>query len=546
MKLLGSRVYVEGVYEMDFISGAIREQITLLPDSIDHYVDDNNSVRVIEAYVNSLDLSALGFSKPEPHGTGRPMYDPKDLLKLYIYGYMNRVRSSRRLEVETKRNLEVIWLLRKLSPDHKTIARFRHDNSAALKNVFRSFVKLCTRLGLYGKELATVDGSKFRAVNSKDRNFTGKKLQERISRIDARIEAYLHELDDGDQLEEGVPHGKTSGEIAQFVKELSERKERDHSDTASREEEDGQSVEGIPGETPSEKIVQTIKALSERRERYQTYAEEMAQTGESQKSLTDPDSRLMPSNGKMDVCYNVQTVVDGKNKMIAEFEVTNNASDVNQLTPMSEKTKETLETEGFTVIADAGYDSVQDIVTTMNQSVDVHVAKTDFDICVPSDGHTAPEPCSHKAGRCVYYPDRNLVICPMGKVLYPGYYRESKGYGLFYNRRACTRCSCKCTKESRGYRHRVPMPERDFSKEYDESGLSVRQIRITPDKELIRQRKSIAEHPFGTIKRSMDAGYCLTKGLQHVCGEFSLAFLAYNLKRAINILGAKELIESMA
>ena len=176
---------------MDFISGDNRNQITLMPDSVDDYVDDNNSVRVIEAYIDSLNLAALGFAKAQPHDTGRPMYDPKDLLKLYVYGYMNKVRSSRRLETETKRNLEVIWMLRRLSPDHKTIARFRHDNTAALKNVFRDFVKLCMKLNLYGKELVAIDGSKFKAVSSKDRNFTDKKLQDRIAQIEAKIEGYL-------------------------------------------------------------------------------------------------------------------------------------------------------------------------------------------------------------------------------------------------------------------------------------------------------------------------------------------------------------------
>ena len=230
----------------------------------------------------------------EPCDTGRPPYDPRDLLKLYVYGYMNRVRSSRRLETESKRNLEVIWLLRRLSPDHKTIARFRHDNPRALKNVFRDFVRLCAREDLYGRELIAIDGSKFKAVNSKDRNFTREKLAERIRRIDERIEGYLRELDSGDSKESACGGGKSAQEI-----------------------------KGI------------ISGLTERKQRYQGYKEELERTGETQKSLTDPDSRLMLSNGKMDVCYNVQTAVDAKNKMIAEFEATNNANDSNQITPMA-------------------------------------------------------------------------------------------------------------------------------------------------------------------------------------------------------------------
>jgi len=489
---------------MEFISGADRNQVVFLPDSVDDYVDENNPVRVIEAYVNSLNLSDLGFTKPEPNDTGRPMYNPKDLLKLYVYGYMNRIRSSRRLETESRRNLEVIWLLGKLSPDHKTIARFRHDNASALKNVFRDFVKLCVRLGLYGKELVAIDGSKFKAVNSKDRNFTDKKLQERMARIDARIEEYLHELDSRDSQESTVV-----------------------------------------GEKSSEEIISIIRELVERKERYQSYADELAQTGESQKSLTDPDSRLMMSNGKMDVCYNVQTAVDAKNKLIVEFEVTNNATDNNQITPMAERAKEILDVSTIAALVDNGYDSVQDIVAGMGQGFDVHVAGTDFDICVPVDEADATEATSHKDGRCVYFAGRNITLCPMGSVLYPGFYKTAKGHGVFYNYKACKHCVCKCTKEVRGRRYQVPMAESDFSKVYDDKNLFVKQIRIAPDKELIRRRKSIVEHPFGTVKRNMDAGYCLTKGNKNVSGEFSLAFLAYNLKRVINIIGAKKLVECM-
>lgn len=210
---------------MEFISGESRNQITLLPDSIDDYVDDNSPVRVIDAYINSVDLAALGFSHSQPNDTGRPMYDPKDLSKLYLYGYMNRTRSSRRLETETKRNLEVMWLLKKLSPDHKTIARFRHDNAVALKNLFRDFVKLCMKLGLYGKELIAIDGSKFKAVNSKERNFNDKKLRERIERIDTKIGEYLRLLEENDAQEDTVPGGKSAEEIDQIINALAQRKD---------------------------------------------------------------------------------------------------------------------------------------------------------------------------------------------------------------------------------------------------------------------------------------------------------------------------------
>ena len=383
---------------MDFISGADRQQMILLPDCVDDYIGEENAVRVIDAYVNSLDLQTLGFSRPKPRDTGRPIYNPKDLLKLYVYGYMNRVRSSRRLEAETQRNLEVIWMLGKLSPDHKTIATFRRDNTAALKNVFRDFVRLCVKLGLYGREMIAIDGSKFKAVNAQDRNFCEKKLQYRLARIETRIEEYLHELEDSD-----------SEDVV------------------------------VEGEKSSEEIAGIIVALEQRKERYQGYIQELAQTGESQKSLTDPDSRRMLSNGKMDICYNVQTAVDSAHKLVAEFEVTNDAFDVNKITPMVKRTKEILQAQQFSAVMDAGYDSVQDIVASMSQGIDVHVAGVDFDICVPAEEPSDAEITAHKDGRCVYFADRNLTLCPMGKVLQPRFYKRNRygGFGVFFNYGVC-------------------------------------------------------------------------------------------------------------
>jgi len=490
---------------MDFINGEPREQTVLLPDSIEEYIEAGSAARVIDAYINSLELSGLGFAKYEPNETGRPMYDPKDILKLYVYGYMNRIRSSRRLEDETKRNLEVIWLIRKLSPDHKTIARFRHDNPKALKNVFRDFVKLCVRLGLYGKELIAVDGSKFKAVNSKRRSFTEKQIQKKIESLTEKIEGYLKELDMNDKDESTAGGGKTAGEINQIINNLKGHKER-----------------------------------------YQGYADELKQTGEKQKSLTDPESRLMYGNGKTDVCYNVQTAVDAKNKLIAEFEVTNQGNDYNFITPVAESVMGLFETETIAAVADSGYASIQDITAAMNGGVEAHVAGTDFDICLPAKEGEETEVSGHHNGRCVYIPERNIVLCPMGNVLYPSAYDNANG-GIFSNTQACKRCACKCTKKANGiYRHHVHMAQEKFSKEYNEQNLAAKQVRVKPDKEIIRQRQSIVEHPFGTVKRAMDAGYCLTKGIKNVAGEFSLTFLAYNLKRAINLIGGAKLIESMA
>jgi len=489
---------------MEFIHGEDRAQTILFPDTIDDFIDENSAVRVIDAFINSLDLAELGFKRATPNDTGRPSYDPKDMLKLFVYGCLNRIRSSRRLEAESKRNLEVLWLLHKLSPDHKTIAEFRKHNPKALKNVFRSFVQLCMKLGLYGKELAAIDGSKFKAVNAKDRNFTKDKLKDRLARLDVKIDEYLAELENSDREEDLADTKKSAVEINQIIKDLQERKNN-----------------------------------------YESYAAELAETGETQKSLTDPESRLMPANGKMDVCYNVQTAVDAKHKLIIEFDVTNKANDMNQLTPMAEKVQDILETETIAITADAGYASVSDIAAAVQMGVEPHVAGIDCQICIPVEADEQTEVASHTNGRCVYIKERNIAICPMGKPLYPAFYKKAKGEAVFSTNEACNTCACRCTKEERAFRYQFVMAESDFTKEYNDKGLAVKQVHIKPNKAIYAQRKSLSEHPFGTVKRAMDGSYCLTKGIQKTTGEFALMFLAYNLKRVINILGSKKLIEKI-
>jgi hypothetical protein len=301
----------------------------------------------------------------------------------------------------------------------------------------------------------------------------------------------------------------------------------------------------VEKEKTREEIKQIVKDLRERKGKYQEYEKELEETGERQKSLTDSESRLMLANGKMDVCYNVQTAVDSKHKLIAEFEVTNEANDMNQLTPMAEKVKKILEVETIAVAADAGYASVSDIAAAVQIGVAPHVAGTDCDICVPAEEGEETEIVSHANGRCVYVKERNISICPMGKVLYPRFYNNEKSEAVFHNSDACKTCTCRCTTERRGFRHRFVMDESEFKTEYDDTELHVKQMHIKPEKEIYAQRKCLSEHPFGTVKRNMDGGYCLTRGKDKVTAEFALIFLAYNLKRVINILGAKNLIEKM-
>ena len=498
---------------MDFIQGQSRYQRVLFPDSMEDYITEDNPVRVIDAFVDMLDLKELGL-KSTPEVTGRPPYNPRDMLKLYVYGYFNKVRSSRRLEMESKRNLELIWLLSKLSPDHKTIAVFRSKNPKALKKVFRDFVKLCQRLDLYGCELVAIDGSKFSAVNSLDNNYNQKKLEGRIKMIDEKIERYLDELGKNDEMEkEVISHSK-------------------------------------------EEIEAMISGLKARRDSYESMGMELAETNRTQISTVDADARRMKqAGGSSDMSYNVQTAVDSKHCLVAEFDVTNLCNDVELLSSMAKSAKETLEADGLSVTADEGYFSATEIAECMASGITAHISSKHDSItmCVPvneaveSGGGGATNEAKEfgNTGKNVYIKERNIALCPMGEKMYPASYRKSKGAGIYKNRAACKGCPRNgvCTEYEKEMQ--VKMRPEEFTKEYNDKDLKIRQIVYKADKEITKLRKSIAEHPFGTIKRSMDHAYCLLKGKAKVRGEFALAFLAYNLKRVINILGTEKLLQEM-
>jgi transposase len=395
---------------MEYIAGEHRAQSILFPNLLDNYVSQENSIRVIGAYVDGLNLKNLEFTLSEAQ-TGRPPYNPADLLKLYIYGYLNKIRSSRKLEQETQRNLELMWLLKKLQPDHKTIANFQHNNPKQLKNTFKDFVKLCIKLDLYSKELIAIDGSKFKAVNSKNNNITKNKLAKRITQLDTKIDEINKEMDACD------------------------KKEADAEEKAEKNKKTTQETRTI--------LNQHLAELHRQKTVYQDYAKELEQTGETQKSLIDPDSRLMKqANGNSDVCYNIQTAVDSKNKLIVDFEVTNAVNDFNQLSGMAKKALETLETNRLSAVADAGFDSATDIANCLMHGVEVHIAGVEeFDVCVPcSEEETQTgEILSQVKGRCVYLEERNLVLCPMGKVLYPGCYSNITVVNVFCSSDATSR-----------------------------------------------------------------------------------------------------------
>lgn len=491
---------------MQYIDGESRFQKILLPDVIDDYICSDNPARVIDVFVDNLDLISLNFIISN-NTTGRPAYNPKDLLKLYIYGYFNRIRSSRKLEIETQRNIEVMWLLKRLSPDHKTISRFRKDNPIGLKNVFRKFVQVCNELDLYGKELIVIDGSKFKAVNALENNFGLKKLEDRLTRIDEHIEKYIKELDAQDENE---------SDAKQYTKE---------------------------------EIENAIKNLNDKKEAYKSLQSQLKATGETQISTTDPDAKRMNHrNGLSEVCYNIQTSVDEKNKLIVEYEVTNRCNDKNLLFPMLEKSQEILNSTKMSVLADNGYFVATDIAKCIMNDGIPHVS-SDYDsvtFCIEVEQDQATVPIEFEnQGKNVFIEERNIGLCPMGVVLYPRSYMKSRKSAIYANSKACNTCSHRAICKKYHKTIEVVMPEERFSKVYNDKDLYVKQIHYTADKKLLKKRKTIVEHPFGTIKRHFDASYCLLKGKESVRGEFALTFLVYNLKRVINILGTQRLIHEL-
>src|SRR6201998_2026776 len=354
---------------MSHISGFDRSQLLLLPEAVDDYVGAANPVRLIDAFVAGLDLAALGFMRATPAATGRPGYTPGDLLKLYIYGYLNRVRSSRRLEAEAHRNIEVICLLRHLKPDFKTIADFRRDNRNAFRKVFREFVLLCRRLDLFGRELLAVDGTRIKAVNNKDRNFTTGSLQKFIAAADKKLEDYLKRLDAGDAEEQSSAGSR--------VKNLAEK----------------------------------IEGLKKKRGEYAAYLSALEKSGESQISLTDPDSRAMAAHTKVGVGYNAQIAVDAKHKMIVEQAVSNDVLDMGLLQQTAEPARQILDVEKIDVVADKGYFRTEDIAACEKAGLAPHVPKPQRGPAVAS-GFFRKDEFRYDAAQDAY-------ICPGGHELKP-------------------------------------------------------------------------------------------------------------------------------
>ncbi len=475
---------------MAYIAGPDRTQTVLLPDVLDDYVGGDNPVRFLDAFVGQLDLSALGFERAVPAETGRPGYDPGDLLRLYLYGYLHRIRSSRRLEQETHRNVELMWLLRQLTPDFKTIADFRRDHPEALKGVGREFILLCRRLDLFGGELLAIDGSKFRAVNARDKSYTPARLATLQRDIDRTIARYLRELERQDAAEAG-----TEGPSAEALREK-------------------------------------ITTLQQRRAGYERLQQELAASGETARSLTDADSRPMMSGGRIEVCYNAQTAVDAKHKLIVADDVTNAAGDRDQLSPMATAAQELLGGATPVVVADQGYYHGAEIKTCVEAGLTP---------LVPRPLTSANEALGlYTKDDFVYHRAQDTYRCPAGETLtYRSTTVELGRTIKNYRTSACGRCALKprCTRNQDG---------RKLTRSVDEQLLEDMEARLRRKPELFRHRKELSEHPFGTMKRAMDQGYFLLKGLRKVRGEFSLTVLAYNLKRVLNLFSVPQLLAALA
>lgn len=474
-----------------FIEGCDRRQPTLLPDCLDDYVAEDNPVRVVDVFVDDLDLGALGFEGVMPAPTGRPAYHPATLLKLYVYGYLHKVQSSRRLEREAGRNVELMWLTGRLAPDHKTIADFRKDNGPAIQAACAQFVVLCRQIGLFGSALVAIDGSKFKAVNSRDKNFTANKLKKRLEQVAEHIAGYLRDLDTADR-QEGEAAEARSGRLKEKVERLREQM----------------------------KMLQAMEARVEA-------------APDGQVSLTDPDARSMATSGRGSgiVGYNVQSAVEAEHHLIVAHDVVMTGSDREQLAAMAAKAKDAMGVAKLDALADRGYFSGEEIRSCDALSVTPYLPKP-LTSGAKADGRFGKQDF-------VYLPERDVYRCPSGALLPRHMTTVERDMTLhrYWDRASCQTCALKaqCT----------PSIERRVTRWEHEALIDALQRRMDLTPGAMPMRRRLVEHPFGTIKAWMGSTHFLTRRLPNVKTEIGLHVLAYNLKRVIAILGVGPLIEAI-
>lgn len=564
---------------MGYIEKTKRNEALLFPEYLDDYVESDCPVRLFDAFVDSLDLEQLGFDKATPETMGRPSYDPRDLLKVLLYGYFYGVRSSRRLARECKCNVELMWLTGKLTPDFRTLSDFRKDNIKCMEPVFKEFNRYCLKLKILSKSFISIDGSKFKAVNAKDRNFTLNKLDDRLAWLDANIKHYLSALEDADN-------------------EDSDRK-------MSKEE-----------------IEAKLKTLQERKERYEGYLREMESTGQKQKSLTDPDAKLMKCNEGFCVGYNTQTAVEDGSHMVVGFKVTDSPTDHGQITELASEVKTDIGVDVIETVADKGYQSPEDMTNALENGIVPNVIQrdgetevtVDFDynpavptelnlsskspedikkclqsgnipdvydgilsdpeiVTVKSTEYTIADDAvlrmthdqmveAARKGYLIRDPHRNLVICPEGAILRQKSIKRN-GDIRYCNKLACKHCKNKCTKsafrEADFSKDKLVMKVKGYNNDNNDNDKPDTRIKVTKkvvttqkvrfrfklDEKKMNERKCLSEHPFGTVKRAVGMSYLLLKGKTKVVGETALMLLSYNLRRAISIKGVENMVKAL-
>lgn len=476
--------------------GIDRREPMPFPPLLDDYISADNPVRAIDSYVESLELASFGFcNAPAPvpevgYQAGQPAYPPPALLKLYLYGYLNRVRSSRRLEKETHRNVEVMWLLQGLRPSYKTIADFRKDNAQALRRVNRDFVVLCKELDLFGKELVGIDGSFFRASASKASIYTQARLEQELKRIEQDIERYLGQLSEADR---------------------------------------GDGDQGLASLVEDPELAAKLAALQQRQRHHQRVLEELEHTGEGQYSTTDPDARRLSKRGHTVAGYNVQHTVDAKHKLIVDHEVTHDGNDAQQLAPMALRAKQVLAVEELTATADSGYYQGEHLKTCVEHGITPFVAIPDKNKAIAQQGR-------YTRDRFEFEAEHNRYRCPAGQVL------EQQGQPYDKNGRTMIRYAGKqsicgaCALRDQCLTDKAPF--RQLVRWEHEAVLDEHRQRMDEHgAEMMRKRAALAEHPFGTLKRWMGWDHFLVRGFDKVRGEMSLMVLGYNFTRVLNLLG---------
>ncbi len=473
-----------------FVEAADRRQVTLLPPRLDDHVTEDNPVRVVEVFIDELDLGALGFEGMVPEATGRPSYHPSTMLKLYLYGYLNRIQSSRRLEREAGRNLELMWLAGRLTPDFKTIADFRKDNGAAIRATCRRFVLLCRELDLLSEASVAVDGSKFKAVNARERNYTPNVVRRRMEQAEASVQRYLAALDTADRQEQETARARTG------------------------------------------RLKDRLAGLARRMEHLREMEAAVRAAPDGQVSLTDPDARAMATSGKDTgiVGYNVQAAVDTKHHLVVAHEVTNVGNDRAQLSGMAEQAREAMGHETLTVLADRGYFDGEEVLACERAGITPLVPKP-LTSGAKAEGRFGKQDFAYVA-------EDDEYRCPAGERLTWRFDNVENGMTLRnYWASACPTCPIKarCTTGR----------ERRIKRWEHEGVIDAMQRRLDQRPDAMRVRRRTAEHPFGTIKAWMGATHFLTRTLKRVGAEMSLHVLAYNMKRVIAIRGVGPLIAAI-